>query len=160
MKVVDYIKVFFLSYLKNCLLHIPIMGGIIMLATPPDGWQYIPLVIPFSIIFWAPVTTIVLFIGSLVTKNISWSKSYLLISISIILFDLICSFPAHYLLEYLDKNGLIPKCFYYFNGSCDRLGDFFSVYFEYTVSGILLFLSIIIINKTCLTKFTKDRKSI
>ena len=103
-------------------------------------------VLPFSILFWAPITTITSLIGFYITKNRRWIKSIILITISIILFQAFSYLIAKTII-YLDKNGLFPSFFYYDTGDGFRLDDGISVTIQYTMASILLLISMVVINR-------------
>ena len=129
----------------NILMHFVIMS-LYLYCHEEHSSVLIAWVLPFSILFWAPITTITSLIGFYITKNRRWIKSIILITISIILFQAFSYLIAKTII-YLDKNGLFPSFFYYDTGDGFRLDDGISVTIQYTMASILLLISMVVINK-------------
>ena len=70
----------------NIVMHFVIMS-LYFYCHEEHSSVFIAWVLPFSILFWAPITTITSLIGFYITKNRRWIKSIILITISIILFQ-------------------------------------------------------------------------
>lgn len=128
----------------NILMHFVIMS-LYFYCHEEHSSVFIAWVLPFSILFWAPITTITSLIGFYITKNRRWIKSIILITISIILFQAFSFFIADAIL-YLDKNGFFPSFFYYDTGDGFRLDDGISVTIQYIMASILLLISMVVIN--------------
>ena len=143
----------------NIVVHFVLMS-LYIYCTEEIPSVLLPWILPFSLLFWAPITTITLLVGSYLTKNKRWKKSIILIILSVILFQT-CSFLVSNAINYLDKNGFFPHCFYYDVGDgCLRMEDWVSTTIQYVMASILLLISMVVINKVITIVSRNNQKQI